>query len=57
MQTYRVYFLDAENHIFGVELIQAGTDDAAVAKAETLCSEKPDCTAVEPLGRCAATPP
>lgn len=47
MPDYRVYFLDAEDHIFAVDTLAAPSDDAVIADAENLCGRQPQCVAVE----------
>lgn len=49
MADYRVYFLDANDHIFAAENIEAADDHAANVLAQQLCAAKADCCAIEVL--------
>ena len=47
MQSYKVYFLDHQDHIFAVDDIDAPDDEAAIDRASDLCASNPNCAAVE----------
>jgi len=48
MANYRVYFIDQADHILAAaETIAAADDSAAIAFAERLCREHPNCASVE----------
>jgi hypothetical protein len=47
MQTYRIYFLDADDHIKAVEVIDCADDAAAAAIAGALLDERKSYAAIE----------
>ena len=47
MADYRVYFIGTNDHIYAAENIEAADDQSAIAIAQRLCAEKPDCRATE----------
>ena len=51
VNTYRVYFFDAANHIIHARNFEAVADAEAVTRADVLCREVPACIAVEKSGK------
>jgi hypothetical protein len=47
VNSYRVYFFDAANHIIHARNVEAVDDAEAVTRADVLCQEVPACIAVE----------
>ncbi len=47
MAAYRVYFFNADEHIFATTVVEAETDAAVAAAAKDRCASKPACVAVE----------
>lgn len=47
MRYYRCYFLDADGHVLAAEVVQADTDEEALARAAEMLSGRPHYRSIE----------